>query len=440
MPVRQSASERRRLHRRGEDLRLLQRDKELEAAQRTCQALFQHHRVEELVEQVLWTALEGVNAEAGSILLADYENHRLVFQYVVGQKSERLQGTSFPWHQGIAGSVFQSGEAAVIQDVKQDPRHFGDVDLLTGFTTRDMITVPLKKWQGAPIGVLNVLNKRDGVLDLNDLAHLMIIAAVAAVAIQQARLFEEAKLAEVGRLLGDIGHDLKNLLQPLVMGLEILKDEMTDIVESAPSEKVKRSEALCREEFKLVEDTCFRIQDRVKQIADCVKGLTSAPKFSPCRISAVVEAVLRTLRVVADEKDLVLRAEGLDALPSIQADECRLFNAFYNLVSNAIAEVPAGGRITIQAQAELDKRCIRVAVIDTGQGMPPDVLQSLFSSRAISRKPGGTGLGTKIVKDVVDAHRGEITVESHVGRGTVFSLKLPRDPGAPSATSPRMGG
>src|SRR5689334_17693268 len=198
MSARPSSSERRRLQRRAEDLRLLQRDKELDAAQRTCQALFQHHRVDELVEQVLSTALEAVNAEAGSILLADHERQRLVFRYVVGQKSERLQGTSFPWHQGIAGAVFQSGEPAVIQDVKQDPRHFADVDLLTGYTTRDMITVPLQKWQGDPIGVLNVLNKRDGVLDMADLAHLTIIGAVAAVAIQQARMFEEAKLAEVG--------------------------------------------------------------------------------------------------------------------------------------------------------------------------------------------------------------------------------------------------
>lgn len=439
MSARPPTSERRRLHRRTEDFRLLQRDKELEAAQRTCQALFQHHRVDELVEQVLWTALEAVNAEAGSILLADHDHRRLVFQYVVGQKSERLQGTSFPWHQGIAGSVFLSGEAAVIQDVKQDPRHFADVDLLTGYTTHDMITVPLKKWEGAPIGVLNVLNKRDGVLDMNDLAHLTIIGAVAAVAIQQARLFEEAKLAELGRLLGDIGHDLKNLLQPLVMGLEVLKEEITDIVRSAPTEKAKQSEALCQDEFNLVEETCARIQDRVKQIADCVKGLTSAPKFAPCRLSDVVETVFRTLRVVADEKGLMLRAEGLDSLPEILADECRLFNAFYNLVNNAIAEVPSGGRISIHAQEESDPRFVRVAVSDTGRGMPPEVVQSLFSSRAISRKPGGTGLGTKIVKDVVDAHRGEVTVQSRVGKGTVFSLKLPRNPGGPFGRSPQMG-
>jgi signal transduction histidine kinase len=69
-----------------------------------------------------------------------------------------------------------------------------------------------------------------------------------------------------------------------------------------------------------------------------------------------------------------------------------------------------------------------LAVADTGRGMPPEVRNSLFTARAISRKPGGTGLGTKIVKDVVDAHGGEITVESKEGVGTIFTMRLPIEP------------
>jgi signal transduction histidine kinase len=67
-------------------------------------------------------------------------------------------------------------------------------------------------------------------------------------------------------------------------------------------------------------------------------------------------------------------------------------------------------------------------VMDTGLGMPPEVRESLFTDQAISRKIGGTGLGTKIVKDVVDAHRGEITVDSELGVGTTFRIRLPVDP------------
>jgi signal transduction histidine kinase len=68
-----------------------------------------------------------------------------------------------------------------------------------------------------------------------------------------------------------------------------------------------------------------------------------------------------------------------------------------------------------------------LSVIDTGKGMSPDVRDSLFSYRAISRKVGGTGLGTKIVKDVVNAHGGTITVESTEGKGTAFHITLSID-------------
>src|SRR5207249_3019852 len=173
---RAALSNRRTLRRRKEDRQLLQHGRELEAARRLSQAFFQCRSLEDLIENVLQTALEVVGAEAGSVLLADYETKRLVFRYVIGEKAEFLHGMSFPWNEGIAGVVFKSGEPAVIGDVKQDPRHFTGVDLMTGYRTHDMITLPLKEWEGSPIGVLNVVNKRNGELNENDLALLTIIA------------------------------------------------------------------------------------------------------------------------------------------------------------------------------------------------------------------------------------------------------------------------
>ena len=110
------------------------------------------------------------------------------------------------------------------------------------------------------------------------------------------------------------------------------------------------------------------------------------------------------------------------------ADEQRLYNAFYNLINNAIPEVPEGGSITVRGQADPMSKSVIISVIDTGRGMPPEIRESLFTTHAISRKQGGTGLGTKIVKDVVDAHGGQITVESQEGAGTTFHLRLPIQP------------
>jgi K+-sensing histidine kinase KdpD len=303
--------------------------KQLDAVRILSQALSQHVTVDKLVAQALESALEVLKAEAGSVLLADPATQQLVFHHSIG-KSPVPYGTAIPWDKGIAGDVFQTGKPAIINDVKSDSRHLNRIDSDTEFETRNMVTLPLKRWEGEAIGVLNVLNKREGGIFDDDVATLTVISAITAAAIEQARLFEEAKLAEVARLLGDIGHDIKNMLMPVVMG-----------------------------------------------------------------------------------------------------DEQRLYNAFYNLINNAIPEVPEGGSITVRGQVDPMSKSIIVSVSDTGRGMPPEVRESLFTAHAISRKPGGTGLGTKIVKDVVDAHGGTIMVESENGKGATFHLRLPIHP--PSA-------
>ena len=102
-----------------------------------------------------------------------------------------------------------------------------------------------------------------------------------------------------------------------------------------------------------------------------------------------------------------------------------MFNAFYNLINNAIPEVPAGGSVTVRGQTDSSGKAVVLSISDTGRGMPPELRDSLFTSRVVSRKAGGTGLGIKIVKDVVDAHGGSIAVESEEGKGTTFRLQLP---------------
>jgi len=422
------SGDRRRAPRRQQDRRLLQRERELEAARLICQALSQHVNVDELIENALRIALEVVNAQAGSVLLADEKTKHLVFRYVIGEKAEQLRGTAIPWDKGVAGAVFQSGEPAIISDVARDTRHLSAIDNSTGFKTLDMITIPLKRWEGDPIGVLQVLNKREGQLNKDDIAILTIVSALAAQAIEQARLFETAKLAEVAQLLGDIGHDIKNLLTPVITGAEFLQTELNKLFGSLAAMGISGTQAsqdLCNRVIGLLQDAARRIQDRVKEIGDCIKGLSTPPEFAPCRVAGVVDDVIKTLHVLADEKKVLLRADGLDALPSISADERRLFNALYNLVHNAIEAMPGAGSITVRGNVDKADGLLHLAVADTGPGMPPEIRNSLFTGRAKSNKFGGTGLGTKIVKDVVDAHNGTISLDTEEGKGTTVHLHLP---------------
>jgi signal transduction histidine kinase len=190
------------------------------------------------------------------------------------------------------------------------------------------------------------------------------------------------------------------------------------------------SRELCFDSLDLIQRTSVRIHHRVKEIADCVKGRSTPPSFAPCSIAAIVRDVFETLKLLASEKHAVLAESGLDELPPLLADERRLYTAIYNLVINAIPEVPAGGRIEVAGRAEGDTLVLEVR--DDGRGMSKEAREALFSVGTVSLKTDGTGLGTKIVKDVVDAHGGTIAVDSELGRGTTFVLRLPLHPkGAP---------
>jgi len=409
---------------------LLHYKTQLEAVERISQALFQSIDLDELVETTLRIALEEMGAEAGSILLADPEKAELIFQYSIGDKPVP-RGTAIPWDKGISGSVFQSGEPRITSQASQDTSHLHQIDQTTGFVTRDMITVPLRRWRGEPIGVLNVLNKRAGPLTNHDLGLLTIISAFAALAIQQAKQFQDAKKAEMVTLLGDVGHDMKNLLTPVCTGMELLRAEVTELfggMSSTELSEKKVSKELCDEAGEMAQNGIRRLHDRVKEMADCVKGLSAPPNFARCSVGLVILEVFQTLQVLAREKQIALRTDGLESLPEFHADERRLYNAFYNLTNNAIPETPRGGSITVRGHLDQDTGGIALAVADTGRGMPPEIRDRLFSAKAMSTKKGGTGLGTKIVKDVVDAHKGKIWVESEPGVGTTFHLRFPLDP------------
>jgi signal transduction histidine kinase len=420
-----SSMNRRDRVRRETDRRLLKRDRQLGAARHITEALFLHLDTETLITKALETAVTLVDAESGSILLADPDTQHLVFRHSLGN-CPAPQGAAIPWDQGIAGEVYQSGRVILIQNAQEDPRHCQSIDKATGHITRDLLALPLKRWEGEAIGVLEVLNKRESQLNEDDIEILTIVSAIAATAIEQARRFQEAKLAEVAGMLGNISHDINNLLMPVVCGTSVLASTVQGVLSGGPivPEHHKVNYELCADVIGIISKSTRRIQDRVKEIADCVKGRSSPAELRACCLDEIIVSVFATLRGVATENGIALQQNGLNELPKIMADERRLFSGFYNLVHNALAEVPAGGSITVSGR-ERSSAFIRIMVTDTGRGMPPDVLENLFTARAKSRKPGGTGLGMRIVKDVVESHRGRITVKSKEGIGTTFTIDLP---------------
>lgn len=353
---------------------------------------------------------------------------------------------TFQHGEGLIGRVWAAGEPIWIPDVITDP-NFRRAPMAARADLHGGFAFPLRKGEKV-YGVIEFFSRESREPDRDVLNMVADIGIKVGQFIDrkrteeelrrtEARLLEEQRLAEVARILGDIGHDLKNMLMPIVSGAKLLEEELSECFSKLPPPAVsamRPSRDLTQELIEIIGRGAGRIHERVKEIADSVKGLTRAPQFAPCSIVDVVSSVYATLRILADERQVTLRAEDLETLPAIRADESRLFNAIYNLVNNAIPEVPSGGSVTVRGRTEPAKTHIVLSVMDTGKGMSPEVRDSLFSYQAISRKIGGTGLGTKIVKDVVDAHGGSITVESTEGVGTAFHIRLAVD--GPSSGAP----
>ncbi|MGD9852686.1 MAG: PAS domain S-box protein [Nitrospirales bacterium] len=330
-------------------------------------------------------------------------------QELIGQPSHSL------WHHTKAdGSPYPQEECPIYGAYKDGLVHQG-VDEM--FWRKDGTGFPAQ-YTSTPIW--DDLGKLAGaVVTFQDITEKKRMAA---------QLLEEAKLAEVTRVLGDIGHDIKNMLMPVLSGADLLKDELDEQFPTLIKEKAKGAEtsyANSLDLIRMIVTNARRIQDRVREIADAVKGVTSPPHFTPCCIKDIVDGVLDTLRTYAAEKGITLLTDRLDLLPVIDADERRLFNALYNLINNAIPEVPRGGSVTISGSTGPHPDTVELVVADTGRGMPSDVRDRLFTSQAISTKKEGTGLGTKIVKDAVDLHHGQIRVDSEMGKGSTFYILLP---------------
>jgi signal transduction protein with GAF and PtsI domain len=144
----------------------------------------------ELLEMGLYCCMEAVSAEAASVLLLDDEKQNFKFYQVEGSAKPILMAATFPADRGLAGSVLQTQQSEVINDVRNDPRFYKRVDSESGFETWDMIAIPLTAGEER-IGVLEVLNKTNGGSFTEEERLLLVsIAEEIAFAIRNAKVFE----------------------------------------------------------------------------------------------------------------------------------------------------------------------------------------------------------------------------------------------------------
>jgi signal transduction histidine kinase/GAF domain-containing protein len=154
--------------------------------------------LEQVLTTVMQKATDVLKVEATSILLLDDEDEELVLETVVGPQAEKVKGLRFPLGQGIAGWVAREGQPLLVPDVKEEPRFYPGIDQATGFVTKSVLAVPLKV-KGRVIGVIEAVNKTEGDFSQTDVELLSSMTRSAAIAIENARLYEA--IEEYSRIL-----------------------------------------------------------------------------------------------------------------------------------------------------------------------------------------------------------------------------------------------
>ncbi len=362
-----------------------------------------------LLQRIVHAAADVCEAEAASILLYDDRQQELYFQAATNLTEPLMRGLVVPMD-SLAGWIVRNRQSVLINDVSQDKRHFAKISQNTNFTTRSLLGVPLVA-KGKVVGALEALNKKDGDFSEEDRDVLSVLGAQAAVAIENSRLFQQSDL------ISEFVHELRTPLGSLSTAAHLL-------------ERPELSEEQRRTLLHTIQSEAQRLSEMATSFLDLARLESGRVQYHAGQVdvAALLNECQTIMRGRALEKQQTLRVEAAAGLPSILADRGKLKQVFINLLSNAIKYTPNGGHITLRAEADAEE--MRIQVCDTGRGIPPESLQDLFQK--FYRVPGsesmaqGTGLGLSIVKKIVEGHGGRVSVESEVGKGTTFTVHLPR--------------
>lgn len=383
--------------------------------------------IEELLGRIVEAGVYVTGGEEGFLLLVDPESEDLYLRAGKNLGSQQAQGLRLKVDDSLAGRVVQSGKP-----VRRGGRGTGrDFKVKTGYLVKSLLHVPLLL-RGKVIGVLSVDNQVSDVEFTEEDQYLLsTLADYAAISIENATLYEElrkrmqdlersqqeliesSKLAAVGTLAAGVAHEFNNLMAAISGHAELglVSDDMDEI---------KRS-------LQVVVQTV----DRAKRITTNL--LTFARKREPrMELADITQAVGNPLELMQRdlEKSDIRLVRKFSDVPAIVCDAGQISQVCLNLLTNARdAMLPDGGTLTVEIKR--DDQDVLIAFTDTGTGIPPHILDNLFKPFVTTKGPlgggemAGSGLGLSVSDGIIKNHGGTIDVETELGKGSTFTIRLP---------------
>ncbi|MBZ0155315.1 MAG: HAMP domain-containing protein [Alphaproteobacteria bacterium] len=222
-------------------------------------------------------------------------------------------------------------------------------------------------------------------------------------------LAQTEKMVSIGRLASGVAHEVNNPLGGITI---CFKNLMTTEMDEATRE----------EHIEVINDSLQKIKRIVEQLLNFSK--ITVAEMTETDVNHLMDKMLLLLNYITYKKDIVVVKDLKEDMPLIMMDENKMGQVLMNIMLNAVQSMDDGGTLGIRTERRDGFCAIRIR--DTGAGIPPEVLPSIFDPFFTTKSVGeGTGLGLSISKSIVEQHGGIIEVESQVGAGTEFRIKLP---------------
>lgn len=365
-----------------------------------------------LLDTILDCTVKLTDTEASSILLIDPETGYLYFEATSNIPQSQIERIQVPIEGSVAGWVVQNAKPRLFQKIKDGDEFTASalIDRVTTFSTDSMLVVPLTA-KGKVIGVLETLNKSKGQpFTDEDKDTLMVLAGQAAIAIENARLFQQSDF------ISEMVHELRTPMMALVTLSELLSRP------NLPAEKNTEIAQTIQQETRRL----TKMTSNFLELSRLESGRVHL-KQEPLKMEVLLNETVRIQEQQAHEKGIQIKLEIPPNLPTIIGDGNRIKQVLINLLSNAIKYNHVNGSITITTGINDDT--VRICIKDTGRGIPPDAIKNLFNR--FYRVPDtegystGSGLGLSISQQIVQQHGGKIWVESEWQKGSSFCFTLP---------------
>ncbi len=372
--------------------------------------------LDELLTYIIKEAADFTNTEAASILLLDPFTQQLFIKASSNDLAPEMYDTPVPLDNSIAGVILQENRPVYIPDVASDPRWNQNVDEAIEFQTREILGVPMHNAHRQPVGVLEAINKKEGTFDRKDIETLSVLADLAGVAVEKARLIEE--LSELDQLKTDFiaiaSHELRTPLAIILGYASYLRQE-------APPEMAGLLDSVL--------GGANRLQALIQEMLNFQYTLADEDTLDLTLVNFVelVQDVLDSKEEAATARQHTVTAVLPKELIWTEVDTETMQVALGNLIDNAIKFTPEGGQIEVRVEKQ--KNEVWFTVADNGIGIPKNQLDRIFKrfyqvEDHMRRRHGGLGLGLAISKELVELHDGRIWVESRLDVGSKFFVAL----------------